>query len=41
MASKWRIFRRPTIATEEIVNAIVQASVVLHNYVKKYESREG
>ncbi|XP_050056164.1 uncharacterized protein LOC114121840 [Aphis gossypii] len=34
MASKWLIFRQPIIATEETVNAIVQASVVLHNYVK-------
>jgi len=41
MASKWLKIRRPIIATEETINAIVQATVVLHNYVKKYENREG
>ncbi|KAF0723411.1 putative nuclease HARBI1 [Aphis craccivora] len=32
MASKWLKIRRPIIATEETINAIVQATVVLHNY---------
>jgi len=41
MAAKWRIFRRPIIAGEKTVVAIVQATVVLHNYIKKYEKNQG
>jgi len=41
MSSKWRIFRRPIIASEKTVNAIIKAAVVLHNYIKKSEKVEG
>jgi len=41
MTVKWRIFRRPIIAGEKTVVAKVQATVVLHNYIKKYEKNQG
>lgn len=33
LASRWRILRRPIIAHPKTVDAIVKASVVLHNFV--------
>ena len=33
LASRFRIFRRPIIAREEVVIAVTKASVVLHNYL--------
>lgn len=41
MASKWRIFRKPIIAREDMVNAIVKATVVLHNFIKISENNSG
>lgn len=41
LASKWRIYRRPIIAGENTVNAIIKATVVLHNFIKKSEDKEG
>ena len=33
LASRFRIFRRPVIAREEVVISVTKASVVLHNYL--------
>lgn len=33
LVAKWRIFRKPIIASEATVRKIVQASVCLHNFV--------
>jgi len=41
MSSKWRIFRRPIIASKKTANAIIKAVVVLHNYIKKSEKMKG
>lgn len=34
-ASRWRIFRRPIIATQETTDEVVKAGTVLHNYLRK------
>jgi len=46
--SKWQIphcvgalYRQAIIAREETVNAIVQATVILHNFVKNKETEYG
>lgn len=41
MASKWRIFRKPIIAREDMVNAITKATIILHNFIKKSEKNAG
>lgn len=33
LVSKWRIFRKPIIASEDTVRKIVQACVCLHNFL--------
>lgn len=38
LCNRWRIFRRPIIASYETVVNIVKASVVLHNFLIKTES---
>ncbi|CAG2222751.1 unnamed protein product [Mytilus edulis] len=38
LASRWRIFRRPILATPEKSKEIVKAALSLHNFVK-YEER--
>ena len=35
LVSKWRIFRQPIIAKVGTVDAIVKASCVLHNYLRR------
>ena len=35
LVSKWRIFRQPIIAKVETVDAIVKASCVLHNFLRR------
>lgn len=34
LASKWRIFRKPIIASVSIVTKIIQATIVLHNWLR-------
>ncbi len=34
MASRFRIFRRPIIGSEDTIERIIKAAVCLHNYVK-------
>lgn len=43
LASRWRIYRQAIIASEETVNAIIKATVVLHlhNFVKNKETEYG
>eukprot|EP00102_Acyrthosiphon_pisum_P026296 XP_016663506.1 PREDICTED: uncharacterized protein LOC103310578 [Acyrthosiphon pisum] len=41
LAARWRIFRKPIIASEKTVHAIIQATVVLHNYVISNEKLKG
>lgn len=41
MASKWRIFRKPIIAREDMVNAITKAAIILHNFIKRSEKNAG
>eukprot|EP00102_Acyrthosiphon_pisum_P027622 XP_016664832.1 PREDICTED: uncharacterized protein LOC100573164 isoform X2 [Acyrthosiphon pisum] len=41
LAARWRIFRRPIIASEKTVHGIIQATVVLHNYVISNEKLKG
>ena len=35
LASRWRIFRRPIIATPEYVVAYTKAAIALHNFLRK------
>ena len=37
MAGRFRIFRKPIIASEETARAITLACVVLHNFIKSFE----
>lgn len=37
LTQRWRILRRPIIANVETCQLIVQATVVLHNYIKEFE----
>lgn len=37
LVAKWRIFRKPVIASVETVEQIVQASICLHNFLIKNE----
>lgn len=39
MASRWRIYRKPIIASLPTVEAIVKATVCLHNFVMIFESK--
>ncbi|CAI6347615.1 unnamed protein product [Macrosiphum euphorbiae] len=41
LAARFRIFRRPIIASEKTVHATIQATVVLHNYVISNEKLKG
>ncbi|CAI6358305.1 unnamed protein product [Macrosiphum euphorbiae] len=41
LASRWRVYRQTIIASEETVNAIIKATVVLHNFVKNKETEYG
>jgi len=41
LAARWRIFRRQIIAGEKTVHAIIQATVVLHNYVITNKQMKG
>jgi len=41
LASRWRIYRQAIIASEETVNAIIKATVVLHNFIKNKETDYG
>lgn len=38
LAARWRIFRKPIIASDCSVKKIIQASVCLHNYVQKHSN---
>ena len=38
LASRWRIFRRPIIATPEHVVTYTKAAIALHNFLRKTES---
>ena len=37
MAGRFRIFRKPIIASEETARAITLAAVILHNFIKSFE----
>jgi len=41
MASKWRIFWKPIIAREDMVNAITKTTIILHNFIKNSEKNAG
>jgi len=41
LASRWRVYRQTIIANEETINAIIKASVILHNFVKNKETEYG
>lgn len=38
MALRYRIFRKPIIASESTIVAITKATVVLHNFIKKSDT---
>lgn len=40
LASRWRIFRKPIIASLKTVDNIIKASICLHNFVIKDEIRK-
>lgn len=39
LASRWRIYRKPIIASLPTIEAIVKATVCLHNWVMIFESK--
>lgn len=39
--SRWRIYRKPIIASEPTVLGIIKATVVLYNYIKNKETESG
>ncbi|KAF6215727.1 hypothetical protein GE061_000059 [Apolygus lucorum] len=41
LSSRFRIFRKPIIASEETVDAVVQAAVVLHDWLRNDDLRAG
>ncbi|CAI6358823.1 unnamed protein product [Macrosiphum euphorbiae] len=38
LASRFRIFRKPIIASEKTIINITKATIVLHNFIKKLET---
>ena len=38
LAARWRIFRRPILATPQHVTTFTKAAVALHNFLRTYES---
>lgn len=41
MVSRWRIYKSVIIASEDTINGIIKATVVLHNFVKNKETESG
>jgi hypothetical protein len=41
LSARWRIYRRPIIASEKTVSLIMKATVCLHNFILTKESGEG
>lgn len=41
LASRWRIYRKPIIACQSTVVAVVKATVCLHNYLMNTEIENG